>query len=95
MLYVLVILGAAVGVELSREQAKLCMVEDMYDSLTPLAIAYARARGKATFLIRHSRPQWETNIEFGSYQLIKMICSVYLTDTVKIRFDIRLYLGNL
>lgn len=37
--------GAAVGVELTVEQAKLCMVEDMMDSLTPLATAYARARG--------------------------------------------------
>lgn len=26
-------------------QAKVCMVEDLADQLTPLAIAYARARG--------------------------------------------------
>lgn len=37
--------GAAVGVSLSDEQARLCMVDDMKDSLTPLATAYARARG--------------------------------------------------
>lgn len=37
--------GAAVGYPLTKEQAKLCMVEDMLDSLTPLATAYARARG--------------------------------------------------
>ena len=37
--------GAAVGVPLTVEEAKLCMVEDMIDSLTPLATAYARARG--------------------------------------------------
>ena len=37
--------GAAVGVPLSPEQAKLCMVDDLYDDLTPIAIAYARARG--------------------------------------------------
>lgn len=37
--------GAAVGNPLSKEQAKLCMVDDLYDSLTPLATAYARARG--------------------------------------------------
>lgn len=37
--------GAAVGVPLTTEQAKLCMVEDMIGSLTPLATAYARARG--------------------------------------------------
>ena len=39
-----VILGAAVAVPLSLEQAKLCMVNDLKD-LSPLAIAYARARG--------------------------------------------------
>ena len=37
--------GAAVGVPLTVEEAKLCMVEDMIESLTPLATAYARARG--------------------------------------------------
>jgi phosphoribosylaminoimidazolecarboxamide formyltransferase / IMP cyclohydrolase len=37
--------GAAVATPLSREQAAVCMVEDLYDSLTPLGIAYARARG--------------------------------------------------
>ncbi|CAB4022901.1 Bifunctional purine biosynthesis PURH [Paramuricea clavata] len=37
--------GAAVGVPLSPEQAKLCMVDDLYDILTPVATAYARARG--------------------------------------------------
>ncbi|KAI0220031.1 Bifunctional purine biosynthesis protein PURH [Lamellibrachia satsuma] len=37
--------GAAVGVSLSSEQAKLCMVDDLAEILTPLAMAYARARG--------------------------------------------------
>lgn len=37
--------GAAVGTPLSPEQAKLCQVEDLYSELTPLATAYARARG--------------------------------------------------
>ena len=37
--------GAAVGVPLSLEQAKLCMVDDLFDVLTPVASAYARARG--------------------------------------------------
>lgn len=37
--------GAAVGVPLTMDQAKLCMVDDLFDSLTPLATAYARARG--------------------------------------------------
>uniref|UniRef100_A0A4W4GT47 Bifunctional purine biosynthesis protein ATIC n=1 Tax=Electrophorus electricus TaxID=8005 RepID=A0A4W4GT47_ELEEL len=37
--------GAAVGVALTEEEAKVCMVHDMLKDLTPLAIAYARARG--------------------------------------------------
>lgn len=37
--------GAAVGNPLSREQAKLCMVDDLFEVLTPVATAYARARG--------------------------------------------------
>lgn len=37
--------GAAVGIALSHDQAKLCMVDDLFDQLTPLATAYARARG--------------------------------------------------
>jgi len=37
--------GAAVGVPLTDDEAKLCMVDDLADSLTPLAAAYARARG--------------------------------------------------
>lgn len=38
--------GCAVATPfLSREQAAVCMVDDLYDSLTPLGIAYARARG--------------------------------------------------
>lgn len=37
--------GAAVGTPLTPEQAKLCGVDDLFDQLTPLATAYARARG--------------------------------------------------
>uniref|UniRef100_A0A8C5R3A5 Bifunctional purine biosynthesis protein ATIC n=1 Tax=Leptobrachium leishanense TaxID=445787 RepID=A0A8C5R3A5_9ANUR len=37
--------GAAVGVPLTEEESKVCMVLDLYASLTPLAAAYARARG--------------------------------------------------
>ncbi|XP_011303132.1 bifunctional purine biosynthesis protein PURH [Fopius arisanus] len=37
--------GAAVGVPLDAVQAKLCQVDDLIDQLTPLATAYARARG--------------------------------------------------
>lgn len=37
--------GAAVGSPLSHQQAKLCMVDDLFEVLSPLATAYARARG--------------------------------------------------
>ncbi|XP_046846351.1 bifunctional purine biosynthesis protein ATIC-like [Xenia sp. Carnegie-2017] len=37
--------GAAVAVPLSMNQAKLCMVDDLYNDLTPISTAYARARG--------------------------------------------------
>lgn len=36
--------GAAVGVPLTADEAKLCMVDDL-ETITPLAAAYARARG--------------------------------------------------
>ncbi|ORZ31736.1 5-aminoimidazole-4-carboxamide ribonucleotide formyltransferase/IMP cyclohydrolase, isoform CRA_a [Catenaria anguillulae PL171] len=37
--------GAAVAVPLSQEEAQVCMVDDLLASLTPMATAYARARG--------------------------------------------------
>ena len=41
--------GAAVGYPLDDNQAKLCMVDDIKNELTPLATAYARARGSHAF----------------------------------------------
>lgn len=38
--------GAAVGVPLTEEEARVCMVHDLMKDLTPLATAYARARGQ-------------------------------------------------
>lgn len=38
-------LSFSVSLTCSAAQAKVCMVEDMSDTLTPLAAAYARARG--------------------------------------------------
>lgn len=38
--------GAALGVKLNKEQAKLCMVDDLdYENMSLVAAAYARARG--------------------------------------------------
>ncbi|XP_071942996.1 bifunctional purine biosynthesis protein ATIC-like [Antedon mediterranea] len=56
--------GAAVGVELSIEQAKLCMVSDMHDKLTPLATAYARARGA------------DRMSSFGDFVALSDICDI-------------------
>lgn len=36
--------GAAVATPLSKEQLRVCMVEDLADQLSPIATAYARAR---------------------------------------------------
>ena len=44
---VMFVLGAAVGVPLTSEEAKVSMVDDLLEILTPLATAYARARGKS------------------------------------------------
>ena len=56
--------GASVATPLSREQAAVCMVEDLYDSLTPLAIAYARARGA------------DRMSSFGDFVALSEICDV-------------------
>ncbi|XP_075971521.1 bifunctional purine biosynthesis protein ATIC [Anticarsia gemmatalis] len=37
--------GAAVGIPLTEEEAAVCMVSDLLPSLSPVACAYARARG--------------------------------------------------
>lgn len=37
--------GAAVGLPLTQEEASVCMVADLLPNLTPVACAYARARG--------------------------------------------------
>lgn len=46
------VIGAAVGVPLSEEEAQVCMVHDMLKDLSPLATAYARARGTTRTLAR-------------------------------------------
>ena len=40
--------GAAVGIELDEIEKKVYGVDDLKEALTPLASAYARARGKST-----------------------------------------------
>jgi AICAR transformylase/IMP cyclohydrolase PurH len=41
--------GAAVGLELNNTEAKVYGVDDLKEPLTPLAAAYARARGRYWF----------------------------------------------
>jgi len=45
--------GAAVAVALSDSDARLCMVNDLKDELSPLAVAYARARGNVNISQHH------------------------------------------
>uniref|UniRef100_A0A9J7Z4R8 Bifunctional purine biosynthesis protein ATIC n=1 Tax=Cyprinus carpio carpio TaxID=630221 RepID=A0A9J7Z4R8_CYPCA len=56
--------GAAVGVALSEDEAKVCMVNDMLQDLTPLATAYARARGS------------DRMSSFGDFIALSDICDV-------------------
>ncbi|KAI9584325.1 bifunctional purine biosynthesis protein ATIC [Glossina fuscipes] len=56
--------GAAVATPLSKEQAKLCMVDDLYSSLTPIATAYARARGA------------DRMSSFGDFVALSDVCDV-------------------
>lgn len=56
--------GAAVGAPLTHEQAKLCQVDDLFDQLTPLATAYARARGA------------DRMSSFGDFVALSDVCDV-------------------
>lgn len=56
--------GAAIGLPLSENEAKLCMVDDVQDTLTPLACAYARARGG------------DRMSSFGDFVALSDICDV-------------------
>jgi phosphoribosylaminoimidazolecarboxamide formyltransferase/IMP cyclohydrolase len=48
--------GAAIGLELDGTEAKVYGVEDLKEPLTPLAAAYARARGGC----------WSNHVDAGS-----------------------------
>ncbi|KAI7811349.1 bifunctional purine biosynthesis protein PURH [Triplophysa rosa] len=56
--------GAAVGIPLSEEEAKVCMVNDMIPDLSPLAAAYARARGS------------DRMSSFGDFVALSDVCDV-------------------
>ncbi|XP_061463696.1 bifunctional purine biosynthesis protein ATIC isoform X1 [Rhineura floridana] len=56
--------GAAVGVPLTEEEAQVCMVHDLHHTLTPLAAAYARARGA------------DRMSSFGDFIALSDICDV-------------------
>ncbi|XP_055494283.1 bifunctional purine biosynthesis protein PURH [Leucoraja erinacea] len=56
--------GAAVGVPLTEEEATVCMVHDKYGDLTPLATAYARARGA------------DRMSSFGDFVALSDVCDV-------------------
>uniref|UniRef100_A0A8C6WM31 Bifunctional purine biosynthesis protein ATIC n=1 Tax=Neogobius melanostomus TaxID=47308 RepID=A0A8C6WM31_9GOBI len=56
--------GAAVGVPLTEEEAKVCMVHDILQDLSPLATAYARARGS------------DRMSSFGDFIALSDVCDV-------------------
>uniref|UniRef100_A0A8C9QI38 Bifunctional purine biosynthesis protein ATIC n=1 Tax=Spermophilus dauricus TaxID=99837 RepID=A0A8C9QI38_SPEDA len=56
--------GAAVGIPLSEDEAKVCMVYDMYKTLTPISTAYARARGA------------DRMSSFGDFVALSDVCDV-------------------
>ncbi|KAG7234654.1 hypothetical protein INR49_004179 [Caranx melampygus] len=56
--------GAAVGVPLTEQEARVCMVHDMLADLTPLATAYARARGS------------DRMSSFGDFIALSDVCDV-------------------
>ncbi|NP_001090100.1 5-aminoimidazole-4-carboxamide ribonucleotide formyltransferase/IMP cyclohydrolase L homeolog [Xenopus laevis] len=56
--------GAAVGVPLTEEEAQVCMVQDIFSTLTPLASAYARARGA------------DRMSSFGDFIAVSDVCDV-------------------
>ncbi|XP_048861852.1 bifunctional purine biosynthesis protein PURH [Brienomyrus brachyistius] len=56
--------GAAIGVPLTEEAAVVCMVKDLLQELTPLATAYARARGS------------DRMSSFGDFIALSDICDV-------------------
>ena len=45
--------GAAIGLELSDAEKKVYGVDDLKEPLTPLAAAYARARGMHQFILAY------------------------------------------
>ncbi|CAK8683705.1 unnamed protein product [Clavelina lepadiformis] len=56
--------GAAVGNVLSESEAKVCMVADLFEKLSPLAVAYARARGA------------DRMSSFGDFVALSDVCDV-------------------
>uniref|UniRef100_A0A5G2QLF6 Bifunctional purine biosynthesis protein ATIC n=1 Tax=Sus scrofa TaxID=9823 RepID=A0A5G2QLF6_PIG len=58
------ITGAAVGIPLSEDEAKVCMVHDLYKTLTPVSTAYARARGA------------DRMSSFGDFVALSDVCDV-------------------
>ncbi|XP_054977636.1 bifunctional purine biosynthesis protein ATIC [Sorex araneus] len=56
--------GAAVAIPLSEDEAKVCMVDDIFQTLTPIATAYARARGA------------DRMSSFGDFIALSEVCDV-------------------
>lgn len=65
---------------MSADEAKLCMVDDLEDiNSSPLAIAYARARGNANHLLHyftHSFLGADRLSSFGDFIALSDVCDV-------------------
>ncbi|XP_043549274.1 bifunctional purine biosynthesis protein PURH [Chiloscyllium plagiosum] len=62
--------GAAIGVPMTEEEARVCMVHDKYGTLTPLAAAYARARGA------------DRMSSFGDFIALSDVCDVLTAQII-------------
>uniref|UniRef100_A0A8C2PHB7 Bifunctional purine biosynthesis protein ATIC n=1 Tax=Capra hircus TaxID=9925 RepID=A0A8C2PHB7_CAPHI len=67
--------GAAVGIPLSEDEAKVCMVYDLHKTLTPIATAYARARGA------------DRMSSFGDFVALSDVCDVPTAKIISREMD--------
>ncbi|EPY81436.1 bifunctional purine biosynthesis protein PURH isoform 3 [Camelus ferus] len=69
------ITGAAVGIPLSEDEARVCMVYDLYKTLTPISTAYARARGA------------DRMSSFGDFVALSDVCDVPTAKIISREMD--------
>nr|XP_012418111.1 PREDICTED: bifunctional purine biosynthesis protein PURH isoform X3 [Odobenus rosmarus divergens] len=88
--------GAAVGIPLTEDEAKVCMVYDLYKTLTPISAAYARARGAdrmSSFGYEDEALKILSKKKNGSYCVLQMDQS-YKPDENEVRTLFGLHLSQ-